>query len=659
MRKIKPKHGAFLIHLTLIAAALLFSVMPRIFAQPTTVSIQPTTVSIIPQNNIFSTKTTLVNSNFTVNATVTNVTNLWNWQTKVLFNPSMIQCASAVIPSDSPFKFPIPGGPIIDNVTGYVMLGASQIVPIGINGSGVLATINFTIISAPTTPGGTLSCGINYSRPYDEDTYLNDPDMLPIPATLVDGYYEYTWPSPPLPYLEVRPSIYNATELGKDVAIEIWVHNVSEDWEIIGLQFALRFNASLLDPMSVEAGTFMEAFANDGESVIYAEGHDYMGDAALPDGFNAWTVGVITFPDMGNWHEPFPSGEGLLATLHFNATMETAYPEIAWTDLNFTNLINNPLDLNDDFKCYTLNVDMNEISFQQLIGGNYRAPCTCNLTITTTAGGSTNPEPGIHTYSVGTSVTVTPIPTGFYKLDHWVLDGVNKTDNPINVVMNVDHNLQAVFVLPNYTLTIISSTGGTVNATTQSYVAGTNVTVTASPNLGYNFSHWKLDGTRVSNETSYKVTMNANHTLQAVFEDVTPPEIVEVTQDPSALNVLENEAVLVSVNVTDIGSRVKNVTLIYTTNNWTTSASLDMTFNASTGLWKAEIPGKAFKAVVKYKIVAYDNAGNRAVDDKTGNYYAYMVIPEFSAFGILLILLGATLSALVLTKKSRKPKAYN
>jgi len=32
---------------------------------------------------------------------------------------------------------------------------------------------------------------------------------------------------------------------------------------------------------------------------------------------------------------------------------------------------------------------------------------------------------------------------------------------------------------------------------------------------------------------------------------------------------------------------------------------------------------------VKYKIVAYDNAENMAVEDNAGQYYTYTVIPEF------------------------------
>jgi hypothetical protein len=389
--------NASLVFLALMVAALMFSALPT-----NVKAVSGATVSIIPATNTFNVLTTPVNSTFTVNATVTNVTLLWDWQIYVTFDPSVLECVNASVPSDSPFNFPAQPTPVIDNVTGYVQLGASQITGPGVNGSGVLGIIAFSMIRAPSTPGGTLSSGINFSR---VDTYLLDPGMAEIPATFEDATFEYVW-------------------------------------------------------------------------------------------------------------------------------------------------------------------------------------------------------------------------------------------------------------LPNYTLTIEATAGGTTDPTegSYSYIAGTNVTVAASPSAGYNFGRWLLDGASKT-DNPITVTMDANHTLQAVFEDVTPPTIVKARRDPSVSIVPENKTVLVSVNVTDLGSGVKNVTLKYTTDDWNTSESLDMNFTASTGLWEAEIPGEALDKVVQYKIVAYDNAGNCATDDRED--YAYLVVPEFSVSGVLLILLAATLSALVLTKKPRTPKAHN
>jgi hypothetical protein len=144
---------------------------------------------------------------------------------------------------------------------------------------------------------------------------------------------------------------------------------------------------------------------------------------------------------------------------------------------------------------------------------------TCNLTITTTTGGTTNPAPGIHEYTNGTSVQVAAIPDMDYGLDHWEIDGSNiLPSNPITVTMDVNHTVNAVFKL-TYTLTITTTAGGTTNPSpgTYTYIEGTAVTVTATASTGYGFDHWELDGSNVGSPNPTIVTMDAAHTLHALF----------------------------------------------------------------------------------------------------------------------------------------------
>jgi parallel beta-helix repeat protein len=53
------------------------------------------------------------------------------------------------------------------------------------------------------------------------------------------------------------------------------------------------------------------------------------------------------------------------------------------------------------------------------------------LTITTTLGGTTNPEPGIYVYDVITYVSVIAVPFADYMLDHWILDNGNEYGDSI------------------------------------------------------------------------------------------------------------------------------------------------------------------------------------------------------------------------------------
>jgi parallel beta-helix repeat protein len=71
---------------------------------------------------------------------------------------------------------------------------------------------------------------------------------------------------------------------------------------------------------------------------------------------------------------------------------------------------------------------------------------TYKLTITTTAGGTTNPSPGTHTYANGTIAEVTAIPNTGFSFDYWLFDGEKRTENPITVIMDSNHTLEAYFV---------------------------------------------------------------------------------------------------------------------------------------------------------------------------------------------------------------------
>lgn len=115
--------------------------------------------------------------------------------------------------------------------------------------------------------------------------------------------------------------------------------------------------------------------------------------------------------------------------------------------------------------------------------------------------------------------------------------------------------------------------------------------------------------------------------------------------------------VKVLVNVTDFESGVKNVTLAYNLNNSTTWTDLLMVFNSTTGLYEATIPGQQADTLIKYKIIAYDDAGN-PVEDNNGVYYAFTVIPEFSLTIILPLFVLATLIMAILLRKKGKFSGY-
>jgi hypothetical protein len=148
------------------------------------------------------------------------------------------------------------------------------------------------------------------------------------------------------------------------------------------------------------------------------------------------------------------------------------------------------------------------------------------LTIAVTGSGTTSPAPGSTQRNEGSTVSVDAQPSAGWTLDHWELDSVNVgTADPYSVTMNTDHTLTAVFVeIPptQYQLTIsVTGTGSTSPSPgTTSHTAGSTVSVDAQPSTGWTLDHWELDGANVGAADPYSVTMNAAHTLTAVFVEV-------------------------------------------------------------------------------------------------------------------------------------------
>lgn len=154
-------------------------------------------------------------------------------------------------------------------------------------------------------------------------------------------------------------------------------------------------------------------------------------------------------------------------------------------------------------------------------------PATHQLTILGASGGTTNPLPGVLTLDVGTVQPVVPLPNSGYRHKSWLFDGVNQdpwwpAGSTIYITMDADHTIQAEFeLLPplEFTLTISSTTGGSTSPLSGTYIQieGSSVSVSAIADSGYKFDHWTLDGGNAGSTNPISITMNANHTLQAVF----------------------------------------------------------------------------------------------------------------------------------------------
>jgi len=153
----------------------------------------------------------------------------------------------------------------------------------------------------------------------------------------------------------------------------------------------------------------------------------------------------------------------------------------------------------------------------------------------------------------------------------------------------------------------------------------------------------------------WNYTEALNEIVTIYYElDTTPPEISNVMQTPSHNSVFPEDEVKVNATVTDDLSGVKLVILNYTNNNGTWNP-IEMK-NIEGNIWNATIPAFPCNTNVTYTIIAKDNFNNLATIQETGQIYWYIVVPEFSPFTILLVLMAAALLISIACRKKPSSK---
>jgi hypothetical protein len=136
------------------------------------------------------------------------------------------------------------------------------------------------------------------------------------------------------------------------------------------------------------------------------------------------------------------------------------------------------------------------------------------------------------------------------------------------------------------------------------------------------------------------------------ISDTIPPEIA-VTREPSGPQVSEDQNVIVSANIADEQSGVRNATLQYTLDNSTNWSgayavpmSLNLTLQPQNSLalsFNATISGQVYGTRVRFRIIAYDFAGNLATKDGVIDTTTYLVVPELPPLVLLPLFAISTL----------------
>ena len=159
-------------------------------------------------------------------------------------------------------------------------------------------------------------------------------------------------------------------------------------------------------------------------------------------------------------------------------------------------------------------------------------PYVVTLSSNPALGGTTT---GAGTFNSCSSVTVTATPNVGYTFTNWTESGtIVSTNANYTFELSENRTLVANFVPIQYTVVLSSNpTLGGSTSGSGTFDGGSNVTVTATPNVGFTFTNWTEGGNIVSTNANYTFVLSENKTLIANFTAVIVQFSVSLSSNPA------------------------------------------------------------------------------------------------------------------------------
>jgi len=182
---------------------------------------------------------------------------------------------------------------------------------------------------------------------------------------------------------------------------------------------------------------------------------------------------------------------------------------------------------------------------------------TLSVNVVGSGNATLNPSGAVH--NAGTVVTLTATPAAGYQFAVWSGD-LSGSTNPATITMGADKSVTATFAPlppPKYTLSVnvVGFGNVTLNPSGIVHNAGTVLTLTATPNAGYQLSGWSGAVTPHSGANPATITMNANKNVTVTFRAIpsSSPIVHQETRTGAALN---STTVITSAGLTGVSGHL-------------------------------------------------------------------------------------------------------
>lgn len=177
---------------------------------------------------------------------------------------------------------------------------------------------------------------------------------------------------------------------------------------------------------------------------------------------------------------------------------------------------------------------------------------------------------GAGDYLKNEPATISATANGNYEFVKWEdTDGnTYSTESEINITINEDISLTAIFELPTYTITVTAGANGAISPQTTTFNKGSDQTFSITADEGYTIKNVVVDGENQGGITSYSFTnIQANHTISAEFEETQLPSYTITVNSgengsisPETTSVIQGGEVTFTITPNE-GYQVKDVKL--------------------------------------------------------------------------------------------------
>ena len=144
--------------------------------------------------------------------------------------------------------------------------------------------------------------------------------------------------------------------------------------------------------------------------------------------------------------------------------------------------------------------------------------------------------------TAGTEITLTATPNTGHHFKEWQVEspaGLVITNNKFtmpdsNVAIKAIFEEDSPFGPTKYTVTVTTEGGGTASASPAKAAAGTEITLTATPNKGYRFKEWQVISGGVTIKDDKFIMPEENVDVKAIFEEIPAAEFTITVTDGKA-----------------------------------------------------------------------------------------------------------------------------